>query len=159
MLSFTGQQTQCQDLTQDTSAGALTFFKTNLNLGLHILEAELGSFYTEEEASVTTVAATRSYKTPANFIRLKKAYLTVSTQRYIMEEVTDEAEWQMYNQSTAPSSDTPTKIIVRRDNFEIYPKSTTAGYTITLLYEAGGDDLVADDYTTGTISTLSNGAK
>src|SRR3990167_1877967 len=96
MLSYTGLQTQCQYLTQDTSATALTFFKTNLNLGLHILEAELGSFYTEETGTVATVASTATYKTPANFIRLKKAYITISNTQYVMEEVQDEDEWRRY---------------------------------------------------------------
>lgn len=158
MLSFTGIQTLCQDLTQDTTAPALTFFKSSANIGQHILETELGSFYTEESVPINTALATSSYKTPANFVRLKKAYITVGTNRYLMDEVRDEDEWQSYQQGTT-TSNTLQKIFVRRDNFEVWPTPATANLVMTLIYEPAGKDLIADDYVTGTITTLTNGAK
>jgi len=159
MLSFQGQYTQCQNLTQDTTADALTFFKTSLNTGQRILESELGSFYTEETASVTTIASTSTYKTPADFIRLKKAYITIDDVRYVMDEAHDEEEWQVYKRNVdTVTSDTLFKIFVRRDNFEVYPTPATDDLTITLIYEAGNREQIADDYTTGTITTLANGA-
>lgn len=159
MLSFTGQQTRCQKLTKDSSSDALTFFKTNINEGQRILESELGSFYTEETATVTTIASTNSYKTPAGFIRLKAAYITIDDTRYYLEQVHDEEEWQFYQTSQSPKSDTLQKIFVRRDNFEVWQTPSSAGNTITLIYEAGNTEQISDDYTTGTISALANGAK
>ena len=157
MLSFTGQRTQCQDMSQDYETDSLTFFKTNLNLGQRLLEAELGSFYTEDTASVTTVASTSTYDLPAEFIRLKKAYTTDSTTQYPMQEVFDEEEWRWLNSTTSPTDPHPTHIFVRRESFEVYPKNSTASLTMTLIYERGAKDLTATDYTTGTILTLANG--
>jgi hypothetical protein len=158
MLSYSGIQTQAQDLTADYDTESLTFLKNNINIGQRILETELGSFYTEELDTVTTVADTASYKTPVEFIRLKKAYITSGTTQHVMDEVFDEEEWRALK-SSSNSGDILQKIFIRRDNFEVYPTPATADLTITLIYEAGAKELIADDYTTGTITTLANASK
>lgn len=157
MLSFQSMYELCQDLAQDTNSDAETFFKTNINIGLHILESELGSYYTEETATRSTTDGTNSYTTPDQLIRLKNAYVTVGSLRYVMEEIFDEDEWQaLLATQVSQESDVARYIFIRRDRFEIYPTPATTGNTITLRYEAGSKDLSADDYTTGTITTLAN---
>lgn len=158
MLSFQSGYTLCQDLSQDTNSDAKTFFQTNYNIGQHILETELGSFFTEETFTDLTEASVYSYPLPDRYIRLKIGYVTVSSVRYPMEEIFDEDEWQALQASqTSQTSNIPQYIFIRKDRFEIYPTPTSAGNTITLISEAGGKDLSADDYTTGTITTLANG--
>ena len=159
MITFEGKKTQCKNLSQDTSSAAETFFAVNINIGQHILETELGSFFTEETITDFTEDGVNSYPTPARFIRLKKAYVTVSSVRYVMEEVYDEDEWQVYQAalSGTSESDVAQKIIVRKDRYEIYPTPSTSGNTITFRYEATSPDLQYDNYTTGTITTLANG--
>lgn len=158
MLSFQEQYTQCQDLAQDTDSDSLTFFKNNLNTGQRQLEVELGSFYTEETHTDTTVASDNSYKTPARYVRLKVGYVTVDSTRYPLEEVQDEDEWQSYQAalSSSSTSDIAQKIFVRKDNYYLFPTPASAGNTITLIYEASSPILQNDDYTTGTITTLAN---
>lgn len=160
MISFGAAQTRFQNLSQDDSADALTFFKASYNVGLHILETELGSFFTEDTYTDLTEVGVFSYPTPDQFIRLKTAYVTISNVRYNMEQIFDEQQWQrLMSQTTGNTSDIPTHIFIRRDRFEMYPTPATAGNTITLIYEAGARDLYNDDYITGTITTLTNGAK
>jgi hypothetical protein len=160
MLTFGEMQTQFQDLSQDNSSEALTFGKKNINLGLHILETELGSFYTEETYTDLTEDGVRSYPTPDQFVRLQQAYVTVGNIRYEMQEIMNEQLWQKFIASqTQQESDIATHIFIRRDRFEVYPTPSSAGNTITLIYEGGGRDLYADDYVEGTITTLANGAK
>jgi len=158
MLSYTGIQTQAQDLTQDYDSDSLTFLKTQINIGQRVLETKLGSFYTEETDTVSTTASTFSYKTPAEFIRLKEAYITNGTTQYLMRQVFDEEEWRILMSSNS-SSDILTNIFVRRDSFEVYPTPATSSLTMTLIYEAGGKELLAADYATGTITTLANASK
>jgi len=159
MISFGAAQTRFQKLAQDTSAGALTFFKASYNVGQHIVEDELGSFFTEETFTDLTEESTFSYPLPEDqFVRLKEAYITVSNVRYRMVQEHDETAWQYrMAQTTGNTSDIPTHIFVRNRTYEIYPTPATAGNTITLIYEAGHKDLSADDYTTGTITTLAKG--
>lgn len=155
MLSFQSIYTQAQDLVQDYSSEALVFLKRNINIGQKILETELGSFYTEETITRATTASNGVYYMPADCIRLVAAYVTVGTTQYNLEVVYDEDYWQVLKSSTIGSyNDAATHVIARRDTFEIWPGAATAGNTITLRYEAGGQDLQYDDYTAGTILTL-----
>lgn len=159
MLSYTGIKNQCVNLTQDATTDAATFFQTNINIGLHILEAELGSYFIEESVTIATIAGTSVYSTPVNFIRLKKAYITIAGTRYLMDPVQDEDEWQVYKQSAVSSSDILQKIFVSRDSFEVYPTPASSSLSMTIIYEYGGRDLGFEDYTDGTITTLANGSK
>lgn len=155
MLSFQDQYELCQTMAQDTDSTSLVFFKQQVNLGQNILETELGSFYTEETYTDLTEASVNSYPTPDQFVRLKIAYVTVGSRRYVMEEVHDEEMWQAFQASASDTvSDIAHKIIVRRDRFEIFPTPSSANNTITLIYEASGKDLSFADYTAGTITTL-----
>jgi len=158
MLSFEELHTNTQQNVQDYDSDALTYLKRQINIGLHILEAELGSFYTEETITRDTVAETGSYSLPTNFVRLKQAFVTVDeTTQYNLEEVYTEDLWQALQASLIDSySDSATHVICRRDTFEIFPGAETADNVITLRYEAGGKDLQNDDETTGTITTLAN---
>jgi len=157
-LTFQDQYTQAQNLTQDASTAALTFLKLNINIGQRKLETELSSFYTEETATDLTEDGINYYPTPARFVRLKIAYVTVDSVNYVMEEVHDEVEWQAYQASNVGESDIQQKIIVRKDRYEVFPTPATDDNTITLRYEAISKELQYADYTDGTITTLTNGA-
>ena len=155
MLSYQQIKEQAQDLVQDYSSEAATFLARNINIGQKLLETELGSFYTEETIARTTTANNGTYDMPADHIRLVFAYVTVSNTQYNLEEVYDEEYWQYLKASTLTTyDDAATHIIVRRDTFEIWPGASTAGNTVTLRYEAGGQDLQYDDHTAGTVLTL-----
>lgn len=157
MLSFQQQYTKCQKMSQDNGDEALVFFKDNINVGQQILEAELGSFYTEETYTDLTETDENSYPTPDQFVRLKIAYVTSGGVRYIMREIHDEEKWQIIQASqVGQTSDTATHIIVRRDRFQIYPTPASDDNVITLIHEASGKDLSFADYTDGTITTLTN---
>lgn len=146
-----------QDDLQDYDSTALTYIKRKINIGQEILEAELGSYYTEETLTRTSTANNGTYKMPVDAVKLTQAFVTVGTIKYDLEQVHDEDYWQylkttFFNQY----SDAPTHIIVRRDTFEIFPALTTAGSVITLRYQAGNKFMQFDDYTDGTITTLAN---
>lgn len=157
MRSFQSQYTKCQKLAQDTGAEALEFFKSTLNEGQHILEADLGSYYTEEtDISNVTVANSNSYKTPDQFVRLKELYVTVGTQRYNMEQIFDEVQWQRFMQTNS-KADAARFCFIRRDRFEVYPTPSSSSNVITMIYEASGKELSYDDYVTGSIVSVANG--
>jgi len=126
ILSFTGQKLQCANLTQDTTTDADTFFGDNLNHGQRILESELGSFYTEETARISTTANRSVYSLPRDYVRLKNAFIDIDGIRYEMEVVQDEGEWQRYQINNSSTSDTLRRIFVRRNKFEIYPTPATS---------------------------------
>lgn len=157
MQSFESIYTNTQQNVQDYDATALTYLKRQINIGLHILESELGSFYTEETKDIDTEDETGEYSLPADFVRLKEAHLVIDSTQYNLEEVFTEDLWQAMQSSYYGSyNDTAVAIICRREKFEIFPAAENEGNTMTLRYEAGGKDLQYDDYTAGTITTLAN---
>lgn len=151
------QQTQCQDESSDTSAASLIFFKRNLNVGLGTLQGALGSYYTDDTDTDTTLASIKSYRLPVGCIRLKVLTVTVSGVEYPAETIYDEELWRRIQGGTLlATGDVPQFAFARRDTVEIYPTPATAGNTITFYFEGGGKELVAEDYRTGSILSIAN---
>lgn len=125
-------------------------------MGQKMLEAEIGYPPEEDTRSITTTTSD-VYNLPENFIHLIHLYVTSGTTRYSAEEIFDHDVWQQFKRrTTGSSSDYLTHVFVRQQTFEIYPTPTTAGNTMTMIYEATSKDMMNDDYTTGTITTLAN---
>jgi len=157
MLTYSLLQTTCQEESSDTSAPSLSFFKRNINVGLVTLQGALGSYYTNDTKTDTTIAGTSSYRLPVNCIRLKALTITVSNIEYPAAEIYDEALWRsIKGNAIAQTGDIPMYYFARRDTVEVYPTPASSSNTITLYFESGGKELVADDYTDGTILTLAN---
>ena len=146
-----------QTMANDTTSDTKIFLQQNINIGLHFIEDTLGSFYTDTIATLSTVASTSTYETPARFVRFREVYVTVSSIRYPLEEIHDERMWQrIMSRTSGQTSSIPEFIFSRKDQFEIYPTPSGVN-TITMVYEASNKDLSVDDYATGTITTLTNG--
>lgn len=157
MLTFSQQQTLFQDLAIDTSAAALTFGKSAINIGTHILETELGTHILEETRTGSTSTSTNVIQLPENCIRVKAFYVTVGGIQYNAQEIYDEDTWREIQANTqASTSDRLRFFYVRRGILEMFPLAASSN-TYTLIYEATSKDLFNDDYTTGTITTLANG--
>lgn len=158
MKSFQTLYENAQLRANDQSSATLTFLKEEINTGLHIIEDELGSFYTEQTRTDLTEANVDSYPTPENFVRAVHVEVVVGTVHHQLTVVHDEDLWK--RMKSYPSTSTyPTHVFFRNNSYEFFPTPDTAGYTINLRYEASNVDLVADDYTTGTIYTATNGSK
>jgi hypothetical protein len=157
MLTFQDQYTMFQRMAQDTDSTVLIFGKQNINLGMHVLETELDSFYMEDTRTGTTSSSTDIVQLPENLIRLKKFYVTKSSVQYVGDEVYDENLWRAYQaRAVNVKSDQLTKIFRRRDTLELYPAPSSAN-TWTAIYEAIQKDLSFDDYATGTVSIAAAG--
>jgi hypothetical protein len=156
MWSFQTQYTQFQDMAQDQDTDHLTIGKRNINLGQKILETEIG-YPPEEDSRTFTTTTSDIYTLPENFIKLISIYVTVGTTRYIADPVYDECQWQTLKRRTSGSSSNyMTHVFVRQKTFEVYPTPSSAGNTMTMIYESLSKDMTAADYTTGTITTLAN---
>ncbi len=155
-------QTQALTFAREvsTNTAALTFLKTNMNLGLHTLEAELGTQYYEDIRTGATKADASNPNRiilPQNCIRPKALYVTIGTRQVPATEIFDEETWRLTQMNASVTSNELEFFFVRRNWIEIYPTPSSA-LTYTLIYEAESKDLANDDYTTGTITTLTNGA-
>lgn len=147
----------CQDTTQDYTATSLAFFKRQLNKGYKVILSTLGRSITEKTATSPTVASQQWYQTPYDYNTLKSIAVTVGSRTYPLEEEPSQDNWNNYNQITRLSN-IPSRFFVR-PNFGyggtevgIWPIPSSAGNTITLVYEGMEQDMSQTAYTTGTVS-------
>jgi len=163
-LTFQDTYKLAQSLVQDNTTAAqdsvldpLTFLKQQINIGNRILYNDVGSVFLEKTKTYTTSISSNSYDLPADCARPKSLYRIVSNTRYTAERIFDEDRWQRIQlDNNTNTSDYLQFMFARRSTFEIWPLASTAAATLYLTYETIIKDLSADDYTTGTITTLAN---
>ena len=133
-----------------------------LNAGYHNILADLGRPVTEKTETASTVASQQYYQLPSTALFVKSVGVTVSSIPYPLEEIPDQNSWDALNADLTSTSDIPTYYFVRPGfgiggvEIGIFPKPTSAGNTITVIYESTDKDLGNDKYTTGTV-TLAEG--
>jgi hypothetical protein len=149
------------NMTREDSSNtsALAFLKLNMNIGLHKLEADLQNQYFEDIRTGSTVASSNQIPLPENVVRSKALYVTVGSRQYPATEIFDEETWRRIQASSnGATSDVLRYYFVRKNYIEVFPTPASVN-TYTLIYETESKDLAVEDYTTGTISALTNGAK
>lgn len=163
MLSWQGQYTLFQQLTSDEDSSNLSMGKTLIRAGQRKVESKLNMGFTEEIRTFATVTdaisgtSNLAYYLPENFKSLTDLYVTSGTTQYHAELVQDDARWRTMQATTTQStSNFLSHCFIRGANrLELYPIPSSA-LTATIIYEAFTRPLTADDYTTGTITTLAN---
>jgi hypothetical protein len=98
------------------------------------------------------------YSNPNSLDTLKSVYVTISNIKYIPRECPDRDTWNRLNESTATTSDIPEWYYETEGQIGFYPKFSSSGNTITIEYELKRKNLSISDYTTGTITSIANGA-
>jgi hypothetical protein len=138
--------------------------KTLIHEGQRKLQSELGIYYTEEIRTFTTVTdaisgtSYKSYPIPENFKSLTALYVTSGTTQYNAELIQNEELWRWMSATTTQStSNYLSHCFIRSDRIELYPIPSSA-LTATMIFRRMAKDNLNDDYTTGTITTLTNGA-
>lgn len=148
-----------ENLCQDDSSAATAFLKQQINVGARNFTSRLKSYWNEKTTTFTTTASQFTQTLPADCLRVKSVYVTVNDYQYPMEPVFDEHLWRrIQSGANVITSDYPTHVFMRRDSLEFFPKLTGAGNTGTIIYEPLVKDMTADNYTTGTITTATNGS-
>ena len=162
MITWSNFQSDCQDITGDSTSATLTRFKRWGNQGYHLVLSELGRTHTEKTQTANTVKDQQFYTMPSETLFIKSVKVTVSSIEYPIEPIIDQDTWDIINAGVTGSTDIPSFYFVRPGfgvggtEVGIFPKPATANNTITIIYEAGDRDLNIDDFTTTTV-TVTNG--
>ena len=162
MLIWDDAQQECKDSTNDASSASLTFFKRNMNTGYKYILSDLARTVTEKTQTALTVASQQNYQLPPDCLWVKSITVTVGSTVYPVYEEESQEKWNIYNQQSQSRS-YPDVFFIRPGfgysggEISFYPTPSTAGYTITIVYEATDKDLSQDKYTTGTV-TVTNGS-
>ncbi len=154
MLSFQSLYKRCQNDTGDTVN--TQYFKDTINEGEKITENELDNFLVEDVRTGSTIAGFNQIPTPENYLRVKSLYVTNGSIRYDANFVFSEDIWQTIQayQNTV-SSNYLTHAFPRVLYIELYPKPSSI-LTYTLQYVSEYRDMQYDDYSTGTVVSITN---
>lgn len=157
-MTFNTIYSQVQSLTGDASAGSTTLFKNLVNQTQNNLLA-LRKDITETSKTDTTVANQQNYYLPYNYGKMYAITITVGSIAYPLIPIEDDTIWFQINaRSSSYQSTIPSNYWIFNDQVYIYPKPSASGNTITMYYHKVVKPMTQDDYTTGTITTLTNGA-
>lgn len=164
MKSFQTIYTDLQNQTFDTSSATLTIFKQWINDSIHRRTNDPRALvFLETSYTDTTQAGVQFLNAPYNFGKMLSGGLTVSvgTTLYTPAEAPNLLFWNRLNyigSTGAFQSQVPyfyfIKGVQNNQKIGLYPTSSTSGNTITYNYQLKARDLTQDDYTIGTITTL-----
>jgi len=160
MLSYENLYGRAQSITSDSDATTLTLLKSWINEGMRkcyaVLDAE--TFY--DTATDATEDGVNSYTLPAQCAKMHTVTTTVSDVDYIAIEFPGtEEQWNFLTDgSSATESDYPQFFFMKGDTVELYPTPSTDDYVLTFKYKIAPKDLTADDHTTESIKTATNGS-
>lgn len=151
----------CNINTSDTTA--MTKIDTNVNDSIRtICNLQGGKLrFLESTKNMTTVAAQETYQIPNGFRKLIDMYIysgsgSSTDTIYSPEMVFDPTKWKKILQYRLGSGDVPYFTYVQNTTYKIQPIPDTTGNLIVLRGRLQTRDLTIADYTTGTITSVSN---
>lgn len=162
MKSFQELYTELQDQTGDDSAATLTIFKRWINDTQHSMLGNHPWKFLEFTANITTVANTGSYDLPANCRKLISVVPLDASSDVDQNPnpVEDPLFWERLERRKTDSSDITQYFYLEGFNtLKIWPDFSTAGRTLRVRGRKAVVDMTRANYTTGTITSITSGAK
>jgi len=144
--------------TKTALSDTKTFLKKELNKAYRLVLNKLKNYTTQKVWTTETEDGEQYYHLPPDFNRLQSATLTISGVSYPLVVIDSYDEWNKLNQMDFSGTVIPQFIFIRRDDFGIWPEPSADDDTITLVYNIFVKDMTADDYVTGTVTTVQNDA-
>lgn len=156
MKSYTQGRNQYGVWTKNTSTANLTQGDLIANDDYrHILAMKDWPFLKKPRTLLTTTS--QFVNLPYDCDLVRSVTVTIDDTRYTPRQCPSREQWDMLNRSTF-TSDIPEWWIVFNGQIGLWPTPATAGNTITINQKCRVIDLSVADYTTGTITSIANGA-
>lgn len=158
MLGYTASRNLYGSLTDNQDAANLTLGDTLINEGIRVMLGDIPWPFLQKTTTATTVASQQSYQLPGDLARLVSVYIQVGTYKYVPTEVTSYDDWNRLNNPTGVTSDNVSFYFVQDHTIQFWPTPANNSNTITYEYLQAVKDISVADYTTGTITTATNGS-
>lgn len=129
-----------------------------INEGIRVMLGDLPWPFLETSTTAATVASQQTYQLPGNLSRLQNVYIQVGTYKYQPTEVTNLNDWNTLNNPTSVTGDNVSYFFVSGNTIQFWPTPASSSNTITYQYLIATKNLSVADYTTGTITTATNGS-
>lgn len=161
MKSYTTLRNLYGSLTNNTQSDNLTLGDQMINDSLRtIYNLRSGKWwFLENTETVATVANQEGYQVPANIRKIVDLRIEVGNIVYMPEAIYDPDKWKLVLAYRLGVSDVPYFYYREGNQVLITPKPATSGNSIIFRGRKLTADLNQADYTTGTITSLTSGAK
>lgn len=156
MLSYTAGRDLYGELTNNDSSTNLSLGDVLINEGIRELLGDQAWWFLESQATDTTVADQENYELPEDFDKMNTVTVTSGSTKYNPLALQSRHDYDFMTESTI-TSDIPEYFYIYDNTLYLYPTPASAGNTITMNYKKKVVDLSQADYTTGTITTATNG--
>lgn len=144
-------------MTGDSDTSTTALFKSFLNEGARKCYNIAYREALVDTATDLTELNTGSYPLPARCGKIDTVKVVVGSYAYAITEFTgSEDQWNILI-GDGTTTDYPQYFRQKANTIEFYPAFSTAGNTFTYRFKRKIKDMSADDYTTGTILTATNG--
>lgn len=159
MLSYTGARNLFGSLTNNTSTNNLVLGDVLINEGRRMMLGETEWPFLEDTYTFSTVASQQFYPFPYNYDKTINVTVTVGTVVYRPREISSRKDWDALNVTTSITSNQPQFFFIYGGQIGFWPiPSTSLASACTLHFKKMVIDLSVADYTTGTITTATNGS-
>lgn len=161
MKTYTQSIAQLQAIAQNNTASALAQFKINYNQSLRVIASLRNGRWSWLEAveQVPTVAGQRDYQIPNRFRKLVDLYVNVGGDPngtiYMPRAVFDPGRWKLILAAHLGTSQVPYFYYVENTTVKIAPIPSESDDIIFMRGRLNLADDLLDDYTTGTITSVS----
>ena len=159
MLTYTGLRNLYGQLTNKSSSAHLTDGDRLINDVYLRLTNNFNWPFLQKQTTITTVASQQAYDLPNDLSKIVAVTVTVSTTQYTLKEIPNWNDWEDLNSTTTFTSQFPSHYFVFNNQIHVFPTPSAAGDTITVTYRQKVKELSIADNTTGTIVSITNGAK
>jgi len=149
----------CVDDSSTTYTGlsaSSTFLQKEINKAVRFIIALLGNHLVEKTQTCATVADQQYYHLPPDCDKITSATWTQGGVDYPLQVIEANEHWEELNQIDFSGSAIPQLMFPRASDIGLWPIPQTAGETITLNYIKKVKDMSATDYSTGTITIVTN---
>lgn len=157
MKSFTIGRNLYGSLTKNTAAANLTLGDQIANDDYRAICGVKDWSFLERLRTLTTVASQQAYNLPYDCDQVREVAVVISSERYVPNKSPNRAHWDNLNSSSF-TADIPEWWFVFDGQLHLWPTPSSAGNTINVTQKSRVIDLNVADYTTGTITTATNGS-
>lgn len=159
MKSFTTLSNLYQSVTNNADSANVTLGNQFINDGHRILLGSTSWWFLEKTDTKSTVASQQFYELPADFAKLENVTVTIGSTIYSPKECQSRQAWDRLNSTSTITSDTPEYFFIFGTKLGFYPTpASSTSSAITFVYKKSIKDLSVADYTTGTITSITQGA-
>lgn len=157
MRSFGQIVADCQSISGDSGSAQKTLFQTWINQTDKLVQGLRPFYWLNDYADITTTDDGSAYELDRDCGKIQVVRLTDNNYPPLTK-IETMVEWENLQSYNTSACDVPQFWMRRGNVLHVWPAIDTASQTLRVTFIKRRKDMSADDYTTGTIVSIANGA-